>query len=80
MTENIENLVLEQLRHIRAKVDKNELVMDEVKNRLTRVELAIVSIKRDFADSIEDQIRTHVSNDRICARLDRIEKRLDLQD
>jgi hypothetical protein len=53
MSENTDNKVLEHLRHIRAKIDKNERDMDEVKSRLTRVELAIVSIKRDFADSME---------------------------
>jgi len=80
MTADIENMVLEQLRHIRAKVDKNELAMDEVKSRLTRVELAIVSVKRELTDGYENQIRQESTNNLIIKRLERIERRLELQE
>jgi hypothetical protein len=80
MAENIDNLVLENLRHIRAKVDKNEHEMDELKSRVTRIELSLVSMRHEFADMFEYQIRQQNTNDRIIERIERIERRLDLQD
>ncbi len=49
MTENVENLVLEHLRAIRADVTALREDSREIKQRLTSVESGIASIRRDNA-------------------------------
>src|SRR5260363_409422 len=53
MTDNMESLVLEHLRHIRSKVD--QLVEDnhDLKNRMSSLESAMVSVKREVAHGDE---------------------------
>ncbi len=78
MTDNIENLVLEQLRAIRADIASVKEDTREIKSRLIIVESGIASLRRDggdFAASIADQ---HLRYDRLNDRIDRIEKRLEL--
>lgn len=53
MTENIDNLVLEHLRHIRSKVDKTEESIDDLKIIMARLESAMLSVKREVADGFE---------------------------
>ena len=76
--ENIESLVLEQLRAIRADIASVKEDTREIKSRLVTVESGIASLRRDsgdFATSIADQ---HLRYDRINERIERIEKRLEL--
>ncbi len=80
MTENIDNIVLEHLRHIRGKVDKTEQSIEDLKLRMSRLESAILSVKREVADGYEAEIHQQSTNDRIIERLERIERRLDLQE
>lgn len=77
MTDNIENLVLEQLRAIRADIASVKEDTREIKSRLIIVESGIASLRRDggdFAASIADQRLRH---DRMNDRINRIEKRLE---
>ena len=58
MTDNIENLVLEQLRVIRADIASVKEDTREIKSRLIIVESGIASLRRDGGDftvSIADQ-------------------------
>src|SRR5260364_155982 len=57
MTDNMESLVLEHLRHIRSKVD--QLVEDnhDLKNRMSSLESAMVSVKREVAHGDETDAR-----------------------
>jgi septal ring factor EnvC (AmiA/AmiB activator) len=76
--ENIESLVLEQLRAIRADIASVKEDTREIKNRLVVVESGIATLRRDgadFASSIADQ---HLRYDRLSDRIERIEKRLEL--
>lgn len=73
MAENIENLILEHLRHVRGRIDKLSDDMDTFKlrmqsldERLTLVERAVVNIHSDLAV--------------VHSRFDRIERRLDLRE
>ena len=78
MIENIESLVLEQLRAIRSDIASVKEDTREIKNRLVIVESGIATLRRDggdFAASIADQ---HLRYDRINDRIERIEKRLEL--
>lgn len=69
MSENLENLVLEHLRHIRGKVDRIAEDMETVKLRLNSVErsvagfhddLAIISRRLDQVDSRINQVETRL--------------------
>lgn len=73
-----ENLVLEHLRHIRAKVDRTEQSIDDLKIRMSRLEAIMVSVKREVSDGYETEIHQRSINDRVFERLERIEKRLEL--
>jgi hypothetical protein len=44
MTENVDNLILEQLRHIRRAVDELRLDMIDIKARMTAVEVTMGQI------------------------------------
>lgn len=63
MTAEIDNLVLEHLRAIRAKQDEHD-------ERFSRIESHM------YGDVVEQR----ADYDRLAARLDRIEKRLELTD
>jgi hypothetical protein len=49
-TDNVESLVLEHLRAIRADIAGVERKQDETITRLGRLELAVASLRRDVAD------------------------------
>lgn len=74
MTENVENLVLEQLRLIR-----NEIVAfrGEVRDRFTRLELRVGIIEQRLS-GIEARLADSETAQQ--KRLERIEKRLELTD
>lgn len=71
MTDNLESLILEHLKHIRAKVDRNELDMRDIKLRMTSIEHQVASFHTDMA-LIDARI------DRMENRLEQIESRLEL--
>lgn len=73
MTENVENLVLEHLRHIRARVDQIAEDVNLVKHRLTSLESQAANIHSDMAI-------IHLRIDQVDQRMNRIERRLDLVD
>lgn len=72
MTENVENLVLEHLKHIRGKLDVLTLDMADIKSRVSSLE------------ETQGQVLSMLGGlgkrmDRFDDRLSRIEKRLDLE-
>jgi len=78
MSENIENLILEHLRHIRGRVDQIADDMNDLKMRMSSVEQGMVLVKRDLAVGDETDARQQVSLDKLLERIQRIEKRLEL--
>ena len=56
--ENVENIILEHLRHIRNRVDQIAEDMQDMKHRMSSVETGVVSVKRDIAAATT---RTRVS-------------------
>ncbi len=78
MSDNIENIVLEHLRHIRGRVDQIADDMSDLKHRMSSLELSIVSVKHEVAHGDETDARQQVTLDRIVDRIQRIEKRLEL--
>ncbi len=70
MSQNVENLILEHLRHIRSDLDGMKEDLREIKSRLTSLESAMAGLKRDNAGLYGD----------MAERVERIERQLDLQD
>jgi chromosome segregation ATPase len=80
MTENVENLVLEHLRHIRGRVDKISEDVDTIKLRMQSFDERLVSLERAVVNVHSDLALVNVRLDRIDSRLDRVERRLELRD
>lgn len=77
MAENVENLVLEHLRAIRADVSEVKDILRDHGRRMTAVELALCNLA---ATEMNHYANTAVRADRTDARLDRIEHRLELRE
>jgi hypothetical protein len=71
MTETVENLILEHLRHIRWRVD-------QVAEYLGTAKLRLSSLESQVAGLHGDNTIAHQRMDRIEGRLERIERRFDL--
>ncbi len=80
MNDNVENLVLEHLRAIRAGMGRKEAQLVEVNARLLSVEKAVLKSRSDNLDTQEDVYRQQVQYDRLAERVGRIEQRLELCD
>jgi hypothetical protein len=71
MTEEMTHLVLGHLRHIRTKVDR----IDE---RVDRVEVRLSAVEGHLANLMVSKAAQNSAIDTVSRRLDRIEKRLEL--
>ncbi|HHW77103.1 MAG TPA: hypothetical protein GX399_08785 [Xanthomonadaceae bacterium] len=80
MVDNVENLILEHLRAIRADIGGIKDDVREIKQRLTSLEAAVAGLRRDSANLYGDVIDQQARYDRLAERLERIERRLDLAD
>ena len=78
MTENVENLIVEHLRHIRGRVDRIAEDMGDLKHRMSSLESAMVLVKREVSAGDETDARQQVTLDRLLDSIDRIERRLDV--
>ncbi len=73
MTDEATSLVLEHLRHMRAQLGRVEEKVDTLISRVGLVE-------RHVANFHVSEVEQNVEADRIAKRLDRIERRLELND
>ena len=80
MAENVENLILEHLRALRAGQDRIESELRDLKERVSAVETGLNGVKRDLFALAEADARLQVTIDRLGDRVDRIEKRLELRE
>lgn len=80
MSENVENLVLEHLRALRAGQDRIENELRDIKGRVSAVETGLNGVRRDLVALAEADARLQVTIDRMGDRVDRIERRLDLRE
>jgi outer membrane murein-binding lipoprotein Lpp len=78
MNENVENLVLEHLRHIRGRVDQIADDVGDLKLRMSGLESAMNLVRREVSLGDETDARQQVTLDKIHARIERIERRLEL--
>lgn len=77
---DVENLVLEHLRALRAGQDRMEHKLTEVNAGLNSLETAIVRSRSDTLSTQDDVYRQQAAIDRLNERMERIERRLELQD
>lgn len=80
MNDNVEDLVLEQLRAVRADIASVKDDTREIKSRLTSVEQGIAALRKESAGNYGDIIDTHQRYDRLAERIEKIERRLQTAD
>ncbi len=78
MVENVENVIIEHLRHIRGRVDRIAEDMGDMKHRMSSLESAMVLVKREVAAGDDTDARQQVSLDRLHDRIERLERRLEI--
>lgn len=82
MGDNVENLILEQLRALRSEIisfrTESQSEFSEVKHRLTRIESSLAGMRGENVGTQEDVYRQQGVIDLIKERLQKIEKRLEL--
>ncbi|MDN5870992.1 MAG: hypothetical protein L0H73_09795 [Nitrococcus sp.] len=79
MTDKVENLILEHLRAIRADIATVKNDTREIKQRLTSLETNSAGQRRDTAQLYGDIADQHARYDRLTERVERIERRLEIQ-
>jgi hypothetical protein len=79
MTENIECLILEHLRAIRADVVAVKEDAREIKQRLTSLETGVAGLRRDHSNLYGDIADQYARYDRLAEPVERIERRLELR-
>ena len=78
MTENVENLILELLRSMRADLSNLNKKMVELTLRFQAVEGGIASIKSDIAHHYGEIALVNARYDNVIERIDRMERRLEI--
>jgi outer membrane murein-binding lipoprotein Lpp len=78
VSDNVENIILEHLLHIRSRVDQISDDMSDLKHRMSSLESAMVLTKHEIAHSDETDARQQMTLDKIIDRIQRIERRLEL--
>jgi hypothetical protein len=80
MADNVDNLVLEHLRHIRRVVDMTQADIVDLKTRMTTVALSIGQVMSHIGNLQTQFAGQALRMDRIDERLGRVEQRLNLVD
>jgi hypothetical protein len=80
MNDNVENLILEQLKAIRADLGDLRREVREVKSRLASLEGQVVQMHKSVAFIHEDLAGMNARIDGLSDRVERIERRLDLRE
>ena len=79
MADRIDNLVLEHLKKIQTEQTFARDRDGEMLNRLAHLETLIARLARDGADNLAEVLADRHSIDRLRERIERIERRLELQ-
>jgi len=80
MTGEVENLVLEHLRALRADISDIRLTQNEHSVRFTKLSAAVAGLRRDQALDAEAGAHLAARIDRLRDDVDRIKRRLELTD
>lgn len=77
--EDLASVTLEHLRHIRAKQDEQAEQLVRIESRLSSLETTVAGMRRDLAHMYGDVVEGHTRMDQLTARIERIERRLELR-
>lgn len=75
-----DNLVLEHLRRIQTELSAGRERDREIIARLGRVEMSVATQRREIGQCEESIAAMNVRLDRVCERIERIERRLEIAD
>lgn len=78
--DNVENLILEQLRYLRAGQDRIETAVGELGRRMISLERSMARQLHESADLYSDMADQHSRYDKLAERLERVERRLEIRD
>lgn len=78
MVDPSSELMLEQLRQIRATQSAHSQKFDEVLHRLSVVEIGLAGLRREQATDAETTAHLQARVDRMQGQIDRINERLDI--
>jgi hypothetical protein len=79
MTEKVDNLVLEHLKKIQGEQSASRERDSEILSRLAHIETSVARLARDGADNFAEVIADRHAVDKLKERIERIERRLELQ-
>ncbi|MFT4027977.1 MAG: hypothetical protein QM676_14445 [Novosphingobium sp.] len=79
MTENVENLILEHLKRIQGEQAATRSQLADVLTRLGQIETMVGRLLRDNADAYGERIEDRHSLDALRSRVERLERRLELE-
>ena len=79
MAEALDNLVLEHLKKIQAEQSASRERDSEILSRLAHIETSVARLARDGADNFAEVISNRHTIDKLKERIERIERRLELQ-
>ena len=80
MADNVENLMLEHLKKFQATLDSMQRDIRELKVRQSETHTAVLGLRRDQLNDAEVTAHVQTQMDRFGDRLDRVERRLELND
>jgi hypothetical protein len=78
--DELASVTLEHLRHIRARVDQIADDVIDLKLRMSGLEGGMARVKQEVVQGDETDIRQQITLDRLAARVERLERRLELSD
>lgn len=78
--EELANLTLEHLRAIRSDMGDLRTRMTGIESRLGSLESVVAGMRRNLAHMYGDVVEGHTRMDQLTARVERIERRLELND
>jgi hypothetical protein len=79
MAETVENMMLELLKKIQTEQSASRERDAEILSRLAHIETSVARLARDGADNFAEVVADRHTVDKLKARIERIERRLELQ-
>jgi hypothetical protein len=79
MAETVDNMMLELLKKIQIEQSASRERDAEILSRLAHIETSVARLARDGADNFAEVIADRHTVDKLKARIERIERRLELQ-
>ena len=80
MTDTMESLVLEHLRAIRATRTEHSERLSQIESLISNLEVIVAGMRQELARRVGEVVEEHAGYVRIAARIDRIERRLDIHE